>query len=68
MVRMLTQILAGLMLIFGSATLFPKAYFEFKAKRTLQGIKYTIFGILATFFAIMAFTYAYHIYESRILN
>lgn len=68
MVRMITQILAGLMLIFGSATLFPKSYFEFKAKRPLQGVKYLIFGLLATFFAIMAFSYAYHIYESQILN
>jgi len=68
MVRMVTQILAGLMLIFGSATLFPKSYFEFKAKRPLQGIKYLIFGLFATFFAIMAFSYAYHIYESSIVN
>jgi len=68
MVRMVTQVLAGLMLLFGAATLFPKSYFEFKAKRTGQGIKYLVLGLLATFFALMAFAYAYHILETRILN
>ena len=66
MVRIVTQILAGLMLLFGAATLFPKAYFEFRAKRTFQGIKYTVFGALATFFAIMAFVYAYHILQHKL--
>lgn len=64
---MITQMLAGLMLFFGAVTLFPKSYFEFRAERKAQGIKYLIFGILATFFSIMAFGMAYHILSTEIL-
>ncbi|TAN42448.1 MAG: hypothetical protein EPN25_03140 [Nitrospirae bacterium] len=60
MVRVVTQVLAGLMLIFGAATLLPKSYFEFKAQRTGQGIKYLVLGLLAAFFSLMAFGLAYH--------
>ncbi|MEW6109998.1 MAG: hypothetical protein AB1632_12650 [Nitrospirota bacterium] len=59
MVRMITQILVGLMLLFGAITLFPKAYFEFKAKRPAKGLLYAFLGILALFFSSMAFYYAY---------
>jgi hypothetical protein len=65
---MVTQILAGLMLFFGAATLFPKSYFEFKAKRKAKGIKYLILGLLATFFSIMAFGLAYHVLSTEILR
>ena len=68
MTRMITQILAGLMLFFGAITLFPKSYKEFKAERKTQGIKYLIFGILATFFSIMAFGMAYHILTTQIMR
>ena len=61
MVRMITQVLAGLMLLFGTATLFPKAYFEFKAKKTGKAILSAFLGICALFFAIMAFWAAYDI-------
>jgi len=47
------------MLLFGVVTLFPKSYFEFKANRFAQGIKYSFFGLLALFFSTMAFYYAY---------
>jgi hypothetical protein len=65
---MIAQVLAGLMLFFGAMTLFPKAYFEFKAERKAQGIKYLIFGFLATFFSIMAFGLAYHVLSTEILR
>ena len=68
MVIMITQVLAGMMLIFGAATLFPKSYFEFKANRRGQGIKYLLLGGLALFFAMMAFAYSYHTLATRILN
>ena len=68
MVRMITQILAGLMLFFGAATLFPKAYFEFKTKKTLKALMSSLLGLLALFFSIMAFYYAYLILSMEILH
>jgi hypothetical protein len=47
------------MLLFGFATLVPKAYFEFSAKRHSKGIKYALLGLLALFFSVMAFYYAW---------
>jgi hypothetical protein len=67
MVRMITQILAGLMLLFGAATLFPKAYIEYRAARKGKSLLYFSLGILALFFAIMAFVYAYLILSREIL-
>jgi hypothetical protein len=67
MVRMVTQVLAGLMLLFGAATLFPKAYFEYRAGRTRKSLLYFILGLLALFFSIMAFVYAYLILSREIL-
>ncbi len=59
MTRAITQILVGIMLFFGAATLFPKAYGEIKSKRHAKGLMYIILGLLALFFSIMAFCYAY---------
>ncbi len=66
MVRMITQILAGLMLLFGAATLFPKAYLEYKAGRTRKGSLYFFLGFCALFFSIMAFVYAYLILKQTL--
>lgn len=59
MVRIATQILAGIMLIFGFMTLLPKAYIEFKARRTGKGVLYAILAILALYFSVLAFLLAY---------
>ncbi len=63
---MVTQILAGLMLLFGAATLFPKAYLEYKTGRTRKSILSFSLGILALFFSIMAFVYAYLLLKERL--
>lgn len=68
MVRMVTQILAGLMLLFGAVTLFPKAYFEFKGKKTGKAIMSSFLGLAALFFAMMAFYYAYLILSREIFR
>ena len=47
------------MLLFGFATLIPKACIEFRAKRSSRGIKYALLGLLALFFSVMAFYYAW---------
>lgn len=59
MVRMLTQILIGLMLLFGVATLLPKSYFEFRTGRKRNGTIYFVLGGLALFFSFLAFYYAW---------
>jgi len=67
MARMVTQILAGLMLLFGAATLFPKAYLEYKTGRTRKSVISFLLGLCALFFSIMAFVYAYIILSKEIL-
>ena len=68
MVRMITQVLAGLMLLFGAATLFPKAYLEYKVGRSGKSILYFFLGFCALFFSIMAFVYAYLILSREIFT
>lgn len=58
-VRIITQVLVGLMLLFGVLTLFPKAWFEFRAGKTVKGSMSVLLGLLAAFFSSMAFYYAY---------
>lgn len=56
---MVTQILAGLMLLFGVATLFPKAVIEYKSRRIIKSVVSACLGILALFFSFLAFYFAY---------
>lgn len=59
MARIITQILVGLMLLFGTVTLLPKAYIEFKAGKFWKGILSIFLASVALFFSCMAFYYAY---------
>lgn len=59
MVRIITQILVGLMLLFGAVTLVPKAYIEFKAGKFGKSILSLSLACIALFFSCMAFYYAY---------
>jgi hypothetical protein len=68
MVSMITQLLAGLMLLFGAATLFPKSYIEFRTKKTKKSVFSFILGLLALFFALMAFYYAYIALSTEMLR
>ncbi|MEJ2696411.1 MAG: hypothetical protein P8013_07155 [Candidatus Sulfobium sp.] len=68
MVRMVTQIMVGLMLLFGVATLFPKSYFEFKTGRKNKGTLYLVLGSLALIFSFMAFYYAYLLVDVHIIR
>lgn len=67
MARVVTQILAGLMLLFGAATLFPKAYLEYRGRKGKSAV-YFVLGLLSLFFSIMAFVYAYMILSREILR
>lgn len=67
-VRMVTQILVGLMLLFGVATLFPRSYFEFRTGRKRKGTLYLVLGGLALFFSFMAFYYAYLLVDLHMMR
>ncbi len=59
MIRAVTQLLVGLMLLFGFITLFPKAYREFRTGKIIKGLVSVLLGLCALFFSWMAFYYAY---------
>jgi hypothetical protein len=59
MVRVATQVLVGLMLLFATATLIPRAIVYLKFGRKGKGLLYISLGVLATVFAVVAFGYAY---------
>ena len=59
MARIITQILVGLMLLFGTVTLMPKAYFEFRRGQLGKSILSLLLACIALFFSCMAFYYAY---------
>jgi len=59
MARIITQLLVGLMLLFGTVTLLPKAYFEFRSGKFGKSILSLFLACAALFFSCMAFYYAY---------
>ncbi len=59
MVRAVTQLLVGLMLLFGFFTLLPKAFLEFQTGKVLKSLISLLLGLSALFFSWMAFYYAY---------
>ena len=61
MARIITQILVGLMLLFGTVTLLPKAYIEFRAGKFGKSILSLFLACVALFFSCMAFYYAYRL-------
>ena len=59
MVRAVTQLLVGLMLLFGVFTLFPKAFLELRAGKITSGLVSLLLGLCALIFSWMAFYYVY---------
>jgi len=59
MTRFITQLLVGLMLFFGTATLLPKSIVMFRSGRLWKGLLYMTLAGTALFFSCMAFYYAY---------
>jgi hypothetical protein len=62
MIRVATQVLVGLMLLFATATLVPRAIICLKLGRKGKGVLYIFLGVLATAFAVMSFGYAYSVF------
>ncbi|MDP2167743.1 MAG: hypothetical protein Q8J64_05350 [Thermodesulfovibrionales bacterium] len=61
-IRMATQIILGLTLFFGTATLVPRGVLYLRYKSAPKGVLYIFMGLLCAFFSIMAFHYAYAIF------
>lgn len=59
MIRIITQILIGLMLIFGTFTLAPRAVFHLRAKAFARGLYLSAMIFIMLFFSVMAFYFAY---------
>ena len=59
MVRMVTQLLVGLMLFFGVMTLVPKAYFEYRRNQIGKCVMTSVLAALSLFFSLMAFVYTW---------
>ena len=57
--RIITQMLIGLMLFFGVLTLVPRAVFHFRSKALLRGFYFILLAVVALFFSVMAFYFAY---------
>jgi hypothetical protein len=59
MVRIVTQILMGLMLLFGTVTLTPKLLFHFRNKNMPRALYFLLIWLMSLAFSSAAFYYAY---------
>ncbi len=59
MIRIITQVLIGIMLIFGTFTLAPRAVFHLRAKAFARGFYLSVVILIMLFFSVMAFYFAY---------
>jgi len=59
MVRVITQILIGLMLVFGVITLGYRVFFYIARGNILRALYFLLPCSIALFFAVLAFYYAY---------
>lgn len=60
MVRIVTQLLVGFMLIFGAVMLTPKLLLMVRQKNAFRGIYYLMLWSISVIFSVMAFYYALH--------
>lgn len=59
MIRIVTQILLGLMLLFGFFTIMPRMLIHFKSKNTLRAFYFLFLSLISAIFSFMSFYYAY---------
>lgn len=60
--RMVAQIILGLTLLFGTATLIPRGIAHLRAGHAGKAVMYIALGIFLAFFAVLSFHYAYGAY------
>ncbi|MBZ0155741.1 MAG: hypothetical protein K8I29_05930 [Alphaproteobacteria bacterium] len=58
MIRSVTQILMGLMLLFGALTLAPKMLLHFRMKNIPRALYFMALTVVSLLFAVAAFYYA----------
>ena len=63
MIRFVTQIILGLLLLFGTATLIPKGMLMIKLGNKPRGVFYIIMGFVCAFFAVMSFLFSYTVFK-----
>ncbi len=59
MVRVITQILIGLMLLFGALNLSRRSIFYFRSKSLPRALYFLLLLAVCIFFSVLAFYYAY---------
>lgn len=59
MVSMVTQIMLGLLLLFGTITLAPRGIYYLRVRSRGRGILYLLLSLASTLFAVLSFHYAY---------
>ena len=59
MLRIITQILIGLMLVFGALNLAPRAVLHIRGKDIPRALLFLVLVSVSLFFAVMAFYFAY---------
>ncbi len=59
MLRIITQILIGLMLVFGALTLAPRAILYVRNKDVPRAVLFLLLVAASLFLALMAFNFAY---------
>jgi|GEM_PF-4091060 hypothetical protein len=62
MVRVITQVILGLTLLFAVFTLLPRGIICLRLKYTGKGIMYLFLALVSAFFAVLSFRYAYWVY------
>ncbi|MFO0752843.1 MAG: hypothetical protein U0411_05910 [Thermodesulfovibrionales bacterium] len=58
MIRIVTQVLVALMLLFGALTLAPRMLLHFRAKNALRAFYFLVLTVLSFVFAVAALYYA----------
>lgn len=59
MIRFATQVILGVVLLFGAVTLIPKGMLTIKLGNKPRGVFYVIVGLVCAFFSALAFLYSY---------
>lgn len=63
MIRFATQLILGLLLLFGTATLIPKGMLMIKLGKRPRGVFYIIMGVVCTFFSLLSFLFSYTVFK-----
>jgi hypothetical protein len=59
MIRTVTQILLGLMLLFGVLTLMPKMLFHYRNRNIIRAVYFLFLCLISALFSLASFYYAY---------